>query len=150
MEQFEQVINQMIALFEEYLPLEQEKLKAVQESNVAALEDCMTREQAVVLKLRGMDQKREAAQRQNGWEGKTFREITELVPDEKKELYRQLFEKLSNAMTLFRSANESAMDTMTIHLREINKAIKEKDKTGTYSQEGNPLNADKPMTNQKV
>ena len=59
MDQFEQIINQMIALFEENLPLEQEKLRAVQEDDVAAVEDCMKREQAVVLQMRGLEKKRE-------------------------------------------------------------------------------------------
>ena len=66
MDQFVQVIKEMISLFEGFLPLEQEKLKAVQENKLTVLEDCMTREQAVVLKLRGLEKKTRNRAERNG------------------------------------------------------------------------------------
>lgn len=150
MEQFEQIINQLIALFDEQLPLEQEKLRAVQEDNVAAVEDCMKREQAVVLKLRGLDKKREDILKANGWEGRTFREIIELVPPEKQPDYRLLLERLENAISLFQNANECALDTMRIHQREIEKVIKFRDGDGIYNQEGHSAALKRPMTNRRV
>lgn len=150
MDQFEQIIKQMIALFEEQLPLEQEKLRAVQEDDVAAVEECMKREQAVVLKLRGLEQKREKIQKDNGWDGMTFREIIDLAPEEKQLSYRQLLEKLQNSISLFQDMNECAMDTMRIHQREIEKVIKIKDPNGTYNQDGHQAPPKRPMTNRRV
>lgn len=150
MEQFEQIINQMIQLFDEQLPLEEEKLRAVQEDDIAAVEDCMKREQAVVLKLRGLDQKREKILKENGWEGKTFRQIIEMAPQEKQFAYKQLLERLENSISLFQNANESALDTIRIHQREIEKVIKLKDTDGVYNQEGNSAVPKRPMTSRRV
>lgn len=149
MEQFEQVIEQLIGLFEEHLPLEEEKRKAASESNLAALEDCMTREQAIMLKLRGLEQKRENVLKQNGWEGKTFREIIDIAPAEKKAVYSDLYERMNTAVNMFREANESAMETVRIHLREINNAIDTK-QGNTYGQDGTSANAEQPMTSRRV
>ncbi|MCI8645240.1 MAG: flagellar protein FlgN [Firmicutes bacterium] len=150
MDQFEQIINQMIALFEENLPLEQEKLRAVQEDDVAAVEDCMKREQAVVLQMRGLEKKREDIQKANGWAGLTFREIIAKAPREKQHAYSQLLEKLENSISLFQDANECAMDTLRIHQKEIEKVIKFKDPNGTYNQEGQQAPPKRPMTNRRV
>lgn len=150
MEQFQEVIRQMIALFDEYLPLEEKKLKAVTENDLVTLENCMTQEQAVVLKLRGLEKKREDAQQANGWGGKRFREILELVPEEQKAEYQQLFEELERSIGLFQSANSSAMDTMNINLRQIGKAIKSKDPNGAYNQEGAAVKMDRPLTSRRV
>lgn len=150
MERFEQIINEMISLFDEHLPLEEEKLRAVQDDDVAAVEDCMKREQAVVLKLRGLEKKREEIQKSNGWEGKTFREIIEMIPQEKQSVYKQLLERLENSMSLFQNTNESALDTLRIHQREIEKVMKMKDPEGTYNQEGTSTQPHRPMTSRRV
>lgn len=150
MEQFQSVIKEMIALFNEYLPLEEKKLKAVTENDLVALEDCMTQEQAVVLKLRGLEKKREDAQHANGWEGKRFREIIGLVPEGQRAGFQQLFEELERSIGLFQSANSSAMDTININLRQIGKAIKSKDLNGAYNQEGSTVKTDRPLTSRRV
>lgn len=150
MKQFEQVIHEMIRVFDQFLPLEREKLQAVSENNLTLLEDCMNREQAVVLKLRGLERKREDAQKQLGWQGKTFREIIELVPGEKQTEYRHLFEQLTHSMNMFQEANDSAMDTIAVNLRRIDNTLKRKDPEGTtYSQDGT-IQESKPLTNRRV
>lgn len=150
MERFIKVIKELIALFEESLPLEQEKLQAVQKDDIAAVEDCMKREQAVVLKLRGLEQKREKVQQEVGWEGKTFREIIQLVPQENRQEFQQLFDQLTTSVAIFQDANKNAMDTISIHLRGIEKAIKTKDPEGQYDQAGNSLRRDSSLTNRRV
>lgn len=150
MEKFKKVIQDLIAIFEEYLPLEQKKLKAVQEDNVAVVEECMTQEQALILKLRGLEHKRESAQKELGWEGKNFSQILETVSKEDRPEMQKLFDDLERTMGVFQDTNKNAMLTMEVHLREINKIIKMKDPEGRYSQEGNPLQKDRPMTSRRV
>lgn len=150
MEQFQSVIKQMISLFDEHLPLEEKKLKAVTENDLVTLEDCMKQEQAVVLKLRGLEKKREDAQKANGWEGKRFREIIELVPEDQRAEFQRLFDDLDRSIALFRSTNSSAMDTMNVHLRQIGKVIKTKDPKGAYNQAGGTVKEDRPLTSRRV
>ena len=79
MEKFEEVIRKMISLFEELKIVEQKKLESVQKNKITFLEDSMNKEQACILKLRGLEQERERIQKENGWENKKFRQILEIV-----------------------------------------------------------------------
>ncbi len=150
MERFKKVINDLIVLFEESLPLEHEKLKAVQNDDVAAVEDCMRREQAVMMKMKGLEQKREKVQQELGWQDKSFREIINAVPEDDRQEMKELFDRLSNAVKVFQDANQSALDMMKVHLKDIERVMKIKDAEGRYNQDGNALNSERPMTNQKV
>lgn len=150
MDKFKKVIRDMIALFEDHLPLEQKKLKAVQMDDVATVEACMTQEQALVLKLRGLDQKRERVMKELGWDGKTFSQIVASAPEEERQELQKLFEDLDRSMGVFKDVNDNAMTTMEVHLRDIEKVIKIKDPEGRYGQEGNPLQNNRPMTSRKV
>ena len=69
------IIEEFITLFDNLIPIEQEKLDAAVKNQVTFIEDCMHREQAAVLQLRGLEQKREAEQRRLGMEGYSFRQI---------------------------------------------------------------------------
>lgn len=150
MDKFKKVIRDLIMLFEEYLPLEQQKLKAVQVDDVATVESCMTQEQALMLKLRGLDQKRVTIQRELGWEDKSFSQIVELVSDEEKPEMQKLFDDLNRAVSVFQDTNENAMTAMAVHLREIEKIIRIKDPEGRYSQQGNTVQKERPMTSRRV
>ena len=150
MDKFKKVIHALIALFEEYLPLEQKKLKAVQVDDVATVEACMTQEQALILKLRGLEQKREAALKELGWEGKSFSQIIQLAPEEEKQELQQLFDDLDRSIGVFKDVNDNAMTTMSVHLKDLQKVIKIKDPEGVYGHEGNSLQKNRPMTSRKV
>ena len=80
--QFTEIIKEFIALFDNLIPIEQEKLDAAVKNRITFVEDCMHKEQAAVLKLRGLEQRREAEQKRLGMEGYTFRQILEHVPDD--------------------------------------------------------------------
>ena len=90
---------------------------------VTYVEDCMNKEQAAVLKLRGLDKKREACQKNMGFEGYTFQQILENTTGEEQSRLRQLFSTLSYHVSLFQDTNESARAMLEISLHNINKAI---------------------------
>ena len=52
------IIEEFITLFDNLIPIEQEKLDAAVKNQVTFIEDCMHREQAAVLQLRGLKQSR--------------------------------------------------------------------------------------------
>ena len=59
---FRELIRQFIELFDRMLPLEQSKLEVVSRNQVALLEDIIKKEQAEIMALRGLDQRRERMQ----------------------------------------------------------------------------------------
>ncbi len=150
MEQFQKIIRDLIALFEEHMPLEQRKLEAIQHDDVAGVEECMKQEQALTLKLRGLDRKRESIQKELGWEGKSFREIVEEVPAEDRQALRELFGQLTSIVTVFSETNKEAMTAMEVHLRDMQRVMKIKSNEGAYGPEGNSAAADRNLTNRRV
>ena len=74
---FSKLIEEFIEFFEELIPVEQEKLDAAVKNRVSFVEECMHKEQAAVLRLRGLEQKREKEQERLNLAGCTFRQILE-------------------------------------------------------------------------
>ena len=86
----------------------------------------MHKEQAFILQLRGLEQKREAQQKLLGMEDYTFRQILEEVPAETASVLTPLFARLSDQIRLFQSINASAKDIMEVNLHVINSALAKK------------------------
>ena len=120
---FTKVIEEFITLFDHLIEIEQEKLDAAVKNRVTFVEDCMHKEQAAVLQLRGLEQKREAEQKHLGMEGYTFRQILEEAPEEVSASLSPLFDQLSERVTSFRSVSESAKDIIEVNLHMIQSAL---------------------------
>lgn len=136
---FIDIIKEFIRLFESLISIEQKKLDAAVKNRVSFVEDCMNKEQAAVLHLRGLEQKREQAQKQLGMENLTFRQILEKVPSDVEIILRPMFEQLSTQIRTFQALSESAKESIEVNLHMIHLASNQADK-GTYSQTGNPHN----------
>ena len=115
------VLKDIGDLLRQNIPLEEEKLKAVRENKVSFVEDCMRKEQAVLLKMRGLEQKREQILKAAGYEGKTLREILqEVSPEERIRLQPVVDEFLTNVQN-FNSLNEESMKLIRLNLHQIEK-----------------------------
>lgn len=120
---FIEIIRDLIALFENMIPVEQEKLDAAVKNRVSFVEECMHKEQAFILQLKGLEQKRESAQRHLNMENYTFRQILESAPEEAAAVLRPLFDQLSSQVQLFRSISDNARDIIEVNLHVIQSAI---------------------------
>ena len=123
---FTALIRQFTELFDRMIPLEQEKLNVVKQNQVSALEDIIKREQAEIMSLRGLDQKRERLQKELGFSDLTFQEILERVSGEEHAELQQLFDELSGRVKEFRSITESSRTMMEVNLHAINKMVARK------------------------
>lgn len=120
---FTKVIEEFITLFEHLISIEQEKLDAAVKNRVTFVEDCMHKEQAAVLQLRGLEQKRETEQKHLGMEGFTFRQILEEAPAETAASLKPLFDQLSERVAAFRSVSDSAKNIIEVNLHMIQSAL---------------------------
>lgn len=131
------VIQELIALFGDLIPVEQEKLDAAIKNRVSFVEECMHKEQAFVLQLKGLEQKREAQQKLLGLEDYSFRQILEQIPAETAAVLTPLFDQLAAQIRLFQSINASAKDIIEVNLHVINSALAKKSVgKETYSASG--------------
>lgn len=148
MEQFKNVIKNMIVLFQNLERLEQKKIDAVSKNNLTALEETMNKEQAEILKLRGAERELYSIQKQCGWEGKTFREILLLISGDDKKEFEELFHQFSSAMKSFQMTNEEAKQSLNIQIYTINKAMQQ---SGIeYNDSGKLMNRKQSFTNTKI
>lgn len=141
-------VKELIALFQQMIPLEQQKLEAARDDNMIVIEDCMIKEQASVLRLKGLENEREKLQEQLGVKGKTFRQILERFPEEAGEL-QPLFSELTAQIKMFGEINEGANTLLRTNIFRIENAIREKE-GGIYSATGSPMQGEQHFTNRKA
>ena len=91
--EFISLIHDFIDLFRSLTTVEQQKLDAAVANDLSILEDCMKKEQAFVLRLRGLEQQRDTLLRKLKMKDLKFREILSRVPDENSLLYFRNFPK---------------------------------------------------------
>ncbi|MCI8284897.1 MAG: flagellar protein FlgN [Firmicutes bacterium] len=109
--EFKKLMKEYNILLDKLLKLETEKVNIIASDNIEQLEKQMRIEEAEMLRMRGLDRKREDLLNKMGYEGKTFRQIVESsAADQKSELqplYTQMKEKTSRLKEL--SASTSRM-----------------------------------------
>lgn len=149
--EFGSLIQEFSELFDDLIAVEQKKLDAVVENKVTFVEECMKKEQAFVLQLRGLEQRRESQQEALGMKGLTFREILEKVPTEVQEDLQPLFQELSKKVQEFQSINENAKDAITVNLHKIQSAMRpDSEKNAFYSASGAKRSEENHFTNRSV
>ena len=123
LEKFKNIIEQTITVIKEFTEIEQTKLDAAADENLTALEGCMTKEQAMILRVKGLEQERDKWQKKNGYGGMTFRQILEQAePAEKAEL-QPLFDQLSGCLKTFQDVMKSAEQIIKTNLHTVNKKL---------------------------
>lgn len=149
MDKFEKVLKDLIALFCELNGVESVKLEAASAHRVATVEECMTKEQSMILMLKGLDKEREKAQQKAGFGGLTFRDILMQVGEEEKERLLPLFDELSKQIQMYQEVSQDAEQIMQINLHQIEKAVELKN-GGIYTENGSPVKTEHHMTNRRV
>ncbi len=122
-DKFKVVIQEMIEFFEQFQALEKAKLEAVSRNDILYLEECMKKEQAEILVLRGLERKQIEVQKELGFENATFREIIDLVPVEQKAELEAMYKQLSNSIDIFKSTTEGIKKSIELNLYAIEHAL---------------------------
>lgn len=148
MHNFVKVIEELIELFKQLIPLEEKKLEASKDNNIMVIEDCMVKEQAAILKIRGLEQEREKLQEAMGAAGLKFREILDRFPEEA-EVLQPLFSELNTQIQVFQEINDGANAVLKTNIYNIEQVIHFKE-SGIYSGTGEAANAGQHFTNRKV
>lgn len=136
---FRAVVGDLITLLEEFNKTETEKLDAVQKNRVTFVEDTMKKEQAAIMRLRGLDKKRESIQKDLGWEGMSFQQILSQVNDVEREILQPLFDQLTDSTRQFMATKDSAQKALEISLHHINMQLAKKaaEENKAYNSKGN-------------
>lgn len=134
------IVKELISFFEELTKTESEKLKAVTETDMEKLDECMKKEQAAILKLRGLDKKREDIQSQLSFSGLTFSQILEKLPQDEKLELQTYFDRLNTVYKAFKNADNSAKKAIEVNLYSIDRIL------GDFNKKLNRNNTPKDIT----
>ena len=122
---FRTVIIELTELFLELAATEQEKLKAITGNNLKGLEESMKKEQVSIMKLKGLEKRREESQAALGLLNMSFKEIIEKLDGEQVLDLGQLYTNLEEALTLFNKNAESAKTAIETNLYSIESALEQ-------------------------
>lgn len=121
---FISVTGEMADFFDAFQLLEKEKLEAVAKNNIRKLEECMKKEQAEILVLRGLERKQAEIQKAMGYEGLTFKELIALASNENKYELEIVYSRLSSALERFTSTTESVKSAIDENLGIIDMTLR--------------------------
>lgn len=142
---FIKLIEEFVQFFDGLIPLEQEKLEAALKNRVSIIEDCMHKEQAAVLRLRGLEQKREKEQERLGLKDDTFRQILEKAPEDASSVLKPLFDRMSEQVRILQSISDSSKDAIEVNLHMIQSSLAGNTPgRETYSASGKKNDNNKP------
>lgn len=148
-----QILQETNMLLQEMTQTEQNKFDAAVHNKIFDVENCMKTEQAMIMKLRGLDKKRETLQKQLGYENKTFREIVEMQPAEQKEPLQQVFQQMQDNLNKYREVAKSAADILQLNLHRIDQNLERlrgMQENSIYTPKGSIQKKQHSFTNRKV
>ncbi len=108
---------------EQLTTIEQNKITAVENSDLQGLNDCMKQEQALSMVLRGYELKQLSLGKELGLVGISIGTLEELAPEDCVQETRQTAETLRRQYQLFYSAFEVAQNILECNLHEVEKIL---------------------------
>lgn len=94
-----------LSFYKEFLQLEKEKFDIVSTNRVSELDGCVKREEAFMLKSKGMDLERDRLMQKTEKPNATFREIIPLFDESQREAVQTLFDTFSKVLLEFKELN---------------------------------------------
>ena len=88
----------MLEFYREFLVLEEKKLDALKSSRLELLDSLLRKEQAFVLRAKGLELERQRLMEGTENSGATFRALLELFPPDEREKPTELYEELSSTI----------------------------------------------------
>lgn len=148
---FISLIKEFLDLFQSFTVVEQQKLDAAVANDLSLLEDCMKKEQAFVLRLKGLEQQRDTLQAKMDMKDLSFREILSEVPPETERELSPLFQELSEKVRTFQSIHASAQDAIRVNLHKIQSILNHgQPESAVYSSSGSNRPEETHFTNRFV
>lgn len=116
------ILKQLASLFGDFEILQKQKLTAITDNNLKLLETSMKQEQAQILKLKGLDKKRDLALASLNLENLSFKEIIAQIEDQALQLELQsIYSNLETNLKAFQDAQNAVKTLLEANLHTIDK-----------------------------
>lgn len=136
LEEFASVIKQLIAAAEDIARIEEEKASAATDRRHYLMDSFIQEEQAAILKLRGLEQRRLRLADSLGWKSLTFRQILEKAGPEEHTLLQPLLLELERQLKRLEQARGNAEQIIHTRLHEI-QILLARQQGSSYDNTGN-------------
>lgn len=120
---FSHTLEQLLGLMVSISELEEAKAEAASTRQHQKIDGFLKEEQALILKLRGLEQLRMKQAGALGWQGLTFRQILERADGGQKELLSPLFDKMNSQLRRLTDSKDSADRILRLRLKELEEAL---------------------------
>lgn len=154
-EELQKILTDTNVFLKDITDVEKEKMEAALKNNVLLLEDCIKKEQALVLRSRGLDQKRQKLQKSMGAESLTLKQIVEASPKEDQAVLTPIYQELTASLKEYREVYEGAKTAIEVNLHRINSGLEQMtgrpaESTVAYSDHGQKLEKPHTFTSRRV
>lgn len=137
-----ELLKKYTVFFQELTVTQQTKLEATQQYHTEALDECMRKEQAATLALRGFDKKRLQLQDELGFHDYTFSQIIPLLPQDQQYEFSVVFKELNNSYSVYKDTADCAKRMIELNIHRLGIAVEDLQKrtntvpTDIYSENG--------------
>ncbi|MGP1442346.1 MAG: flagellar export chaperone FlgN [Anaerovoracaceae bacterium] len=104
---FVDLMEEYDELLTELLEIEDDKIHAISHEELDLLNECIRDEEAGMLKMKGLDMRRDAITEEIGYVGKTFRQILEVVAADYRDELQPLFNSISEKTRRLKDISDS-------------------------------------------
>lgn len=136
-----QLFDKMGGLFDQLILFEEKKAECISQNDIDGLDSFMNEEQALLLKLRGLDQRREKLLTDMGFQDQTFRQLIRSSEGKEQEALQSHFETLSDKTGRLKTAIDFTKKLIELHQHGIETLLNRMNQgsPGIYDPSGSPV-----------
>ena len=119
LEAFGRTLEQLADLMVSLTQTENAKAEAASSGSHGRINGFLQQEQALILRLRGLEQHRISLQKDLGWDTLTLQQILDRSSEEERELLSPVFARLDHYLRRLQQAREAAEKILKVRLHEL-------------------------------
>lgn len=123
LESFGNTLEQLSDLMTSLTQMEDAKAEAASAGQHGRINGYLQQEQALILKLRGLEQQHTKQMKALGWGGLTFRQILDQADREEKALLSPMFDRLTGQLKLLTDSKDSSDRIMKLRIKEFEETL---------------------------
>lgn len=154
-EELLKILKETSVFLKDISAAEEEKFQAALNNQILVIEDCIKKEQALLMRSKGLEQKREHIQKAMGAERMTLKQIIEAAAPEDKAPLQAAFDELAANIKTYQEIHNRAKTAIEVNLHRIN--IELEKLTGSplggnagYSDNGEKVQKPKTFTSRRI
>lgn len=132
---FTAVIRDLTEVARHIAQIEDDKAEAASLKHHERMDGYIKKEQADILKLRGLDQHRIRLAKSLGWDSLTFRQILDQVEPDTEQILTPLFHGLEQQLKRLQQSRNAAEQIINVRIHELETAIA-RQQGGSYDNSG--------------